>query len=296
MGVLSTDPLLYALLAVVVGVAISVAAALFGVRIHARAKAGPQTQRGEAVKPQVESATEVRLREIAQMTGGLAHEIKNPLSTIGLNTRLLSEMIDDLDLPADEASRLGRRADALSREVERLEGILTDFLEYAGELRLDVQETDLNTLVRDVTDFFSPQAEQRGIRLRVQLAERELLARVDPGQLKQAVLNLMLNAVQAMEAEPQIDRANGGGELIVRTAGGGETAVIHVTDTGPGMEAKTLSRVFEPYFTTKAGGSGLGLPITRKLIEAMGGKFELHSEPGLGTDVTLAFASTPPAS
>lgn len=230
-----------------------------------------------------------RLREIAQMTGGLAHEIKNPLSTIGLNTRLLGELLGELDLPADQASRLTRRADALRREIERLEGILTDFLEYAGEPRLDAAPTDLNELVREVTDFFLPQCEQRGVRLHVQFAASPAIALVDGAQLKQAILNLMLNAVQAMESRQQPAVAR---ELIVRVAPQSQGIVIHVTDTGPGIDQATRERIFHPYFTTKAGGSGLGLPITRKLVEAMGGRVDLHSEPGRGTDVQLWFPST----
>lgn len=238
---------------------------------------------------QVDTQTQDRLREIAHMTGGLAHEIKNPLSTIGLNTRLLGELLSELDLPPEQASRLTRRADALRREIERLEGILTDFLEYAGEPRLDAFPTDLNELVRDVTDFFLPQAQQRGIRLHVQLAPDQLVADVDGAQLKQAILNLMLNAVQAIESQPQQDEHSRQRELIVRTVRENDGIAIHVTDTGPGMDASTLERIFHPYYTTKAGGSGLGLPITRKLVEAMGGKLALHSEPGRGTDVRMRF-------
>jgi signal transduction histidine kinase len=238
---------------------------------------------------QADTQTQDRLREIAHMTGGLAHEIKNPLSTIGLNTRLLGELLSELDLPPEQASRLTRRADALRREIERLEGILTDFLEYAGEPRLDAFPTDLNELVRDVTDFFLPQAQQRGIRLHVQLAPDQLVADVDGAQLKQAILNLMLNAVQAIESQPQQDEHSRQRELIVRTARESDGIAIHVTDTGPGMDASALERIFHPYYTTKAGGSGLGLPITRKLVEAMGGKLALHSEPGRGTDVRMRF-------
>ncbi len=230
---------------------------------------------------------EAELETIARMTGGLAHEIKNPLSTIGLNTRLLAEMIEDLKTEPEEAARLSRRALALSREVERLEGILTDFLEFAGETRLDLQVADVNELVRDVADFFLPQAEQRGVRLRIQLADEALRARVDASHLKQAILNLLLNAVQAMESQPEEPGRAKAAELILRTTAHSDHLNLHITDTGPGMSAETRSRVFEPYFTTKSGGSGLGLPITRKLIEAMHGQFELHAEEGVGTDVVI---------
>src|SRR5262245_4663833 len=98
-----------------------------------------------------------RLAELGSMTGGLAHEIKNPLSTIGLNAQLLSEAIGDSSLPTDQRERLLRRIEALSREVERLRGILTDFLQFAGRIKLDPQPHDLAALVDEISDFFHPQ-------------------------------------------------------------------------------------------------------------------------------------------
>ena len=145
-----------------------------------------------------------RLAELGSMTGGLAHEIKNPLSTVGLNAQLLSEAISESDLPPDQRDRLLRRIEALSREVERLRGILTDFLQYAGRIKLDPQPHDLVKLVDELSDFFHPQCQQAGVMLRTQLPKspEELIVQVDEGLLKQAILNLMLNAVQAMADAP----------------------------------------------------------------------------------------------
>ena len=98
-----------------------------------------------------------RLAELGHMTGGLAHEIKNPLSTIGLNAGLLAESIAEADLPDDQRERLLRRLEALSREVERLRGILTDFLQFAGRVKLDKQPRDIGQIVAELSDFFDPQ-------------------------------------------------------------------------------------------------------------------------------------------
>ncbi len=225
-----------------------------------------------------------RMADLGAMTGGLAHEIKNPLSTIGLNAQLLAEAIEELPTDEETRGRLTRRVGVLRREADRLKGILTDFLEYAGALRLDRRRISVNRLVDELADFFMPQAEQQGARLRVDLGPGSLEAHADEHALKQALLNLMLNAVQAM---------SGGGErsardLFVRTrstrdADGRATVSISVIDTGPGMTEEVRSRIFEPYFTTKAGGSGLGLPTTRRLIEAHGGRLEVFTEPGKGT-------------
>jgi signal transduction histidine kinase len=227
-----------------------------------------------------------RLAELGSMTRGLAHEIKNPLSTIGLNVQLLTEAVRDSVLPEEERAPLLRRLGALGREAERLRGILTDFLEYAGELRLDTREGDLNLTIDELIDFFMPQAQQQGVRLRSELAPGGVRACFDPAHVKQAVLNLMLNAVQAM------GKQSAARELIVRTGSGMDeerrpTAVLHVIDTGPGISEEARRRIFDPYFTTKAGGSGLGLPTARRIIEAHGGRIDLHTEPGRGTDFTI---------
>ncbi|HEX8875651.1 MAG TPA: ATP-binding protein [Phycisphaerales bacterium] len=234
-----------------------------------------------------------RLAELGAMTGGLAHEIKNPLSTVGLNAQLLGESIEELPIAGDEKGRLVRRVQSLRREVERLRGILTDFLQFAGELRLDRREADLNTAVGELIDFFAPQAEKSGVRLRSDLHAEPLRASVDVSHFKQAVLNLMLNATQAMTLNPDNPGdASRPRELIIKTMVARDpdqrrTAQVHVIDTGPGIAPDVLPRIFTPYFTTKSGGTGLGLPTSRRLIEAHEGRLEVISEPGRGTDFVI---------
>lgn len=234
-----------------------------------------------------------RLAELGAMTGGLAHEIKNPLSTIGLNAQLLAEAIADLPtdrpLDPDDKGRLSRRLDSLRREADRLRGILADFLTYAGELRLDPAPSDVNTIVQDLVDFFDPQARQQQVRVRCDLAPGPLVASIDAPLLKQALLNLMLNAVQAFGPAAASDAPR---ELIIRTrtaadADNRDAVFIHVIDTGPGIAPDVALKVFTPYFTTKSGGSGLGLPTTRRIIDAHGGRIDLKTEPGKGSDFTV---------
>lgn len=233
-----------------------------------------------------------RLAELGAMTGGLAHEIKNPLSTISLNAQLLAEAIADAPFDEADRARLRRRLDTLQREIERLRGILTDFLEYAGQIRLDRAPTDLNQLVTDLADFFLPQAEQHQVRLRMELAHRPLVAELDAKLVKQAALNLMLNAVQAM-SHPRADQSDARlRELILRTRAatdpdGQPVVALHVIDTGPGIDPAIRDRIFEPYFTTKAGGTGLGLATARRIVQEHGGRIDVHSEPGKGTDFTM---------
>lgn len=264
-----------------VGFGLGVAAAA----LAARGLVRRQVRRVRAAERRARGAE--RLAELGAMTSGLAHEIKNPLSTIGLNVQLLREGVGEIRGESDEKGRLLRRLDSLGREVERLRGILTDFLEYAGELRLDTVPTDLNQVVGELVDFFLPQAERHRVRLRSDLAPGSLVAVVDAPHLKQALLNLMLNAVQAMAGQGD-DRPR---ELIVRTgledASDGAALVIHVIDTGPGIPGETLDRIFNPYFTTRSGGTGLGLPTARRIVEAYGGRIDVHSEVGKGTDFAV---------
>lgn len=278
----------------IVGVAVmSLSASLLGfaagvliTAIAARALARRHMSRLRAAERRARANE--RLAEIGAMTGGLAHEIKNPLSTIGLNAQLLAEGIDELEIDVDSKGRLSRRVSALRREADRLRGVLTDFLQYAGQLRVDPRPADLNAVVEELADFFMPQAQSQNVRMRQDLARGPLMASLDVPQFKQAVLNLLLNAVQAMAESP------GGAprELIIRTERRIDPdkrpfVALHVIDTGPGISDENQKRIFEPYFTTKSGGTGLGLPTARRLVEGHEGRLELHSEPGRGTDFTI---------
>jgi len=231
-----------------------------------------------------------RLAEIGSMTSGLAHEIKNPLSTLGLNAQLLGEAIGELEIDDQERSRLTRRVGALRAETERLRGILEDFLEYAGEMRLARRRTDLDALIEELGDFFHAQADSHGVRVRLEPSGGALSAHIDPDHIKQALLNLMLNAVAAMDS-PEIGQR----ELILRAEPApGEQARIHVIDTGPGIGDETRERIFHPYYTTRRGGTGLGLATARRIAEAHGGRLELHTELGKGSDFAIVVPTAPP--
>ncbi len=215
--------------------------------------------------------------ELGQLAAGLAHEIKNPLSTINVNLKLLTE---DLGRSPDQThGRWLRRLLSVQEETTRLKGILDDFLQFAGRVELNPTVTDLRALVRELTDFFMPQAEAAGVVLRTTVPEAPVSARVDVKLLKQAVLNLMLNAVQAMGR---------GGELLIRLSSARSQALIEVTDTGPGIPPEDLPKVFVVYFSTKPGGSGLGLPTTRRIVREHGGDIRVESALGKGTRFVIS--------
>lgn len=244
-----------------------------------------------------------RYAEIGRLTEGLAHEIKNPLSTIVLNTQLLSEAVASEVSDQHEREMMLRRVSSIRREAERLGDILQDFRQYAGELHVEPTHGDLSTVVEEMIDFYLPQAEHHGVRLRAELADQPLPIHADHKLLKQAILNLMVNATQAMAPEgpppPGTDPAyhhkndRAARELILRTKRAGGACELHVIDTGPGIDAEKREDIFHPYFTTKASGSGLGLPTTKRIIDAHNGTIEVHSEAGKGTDFTIRLPVAP---
>lgn len=210
---------------------------------------------------------------LSQVVGGLAHEIKNPLSTIQLNLKLLGEDLQRYD--DEEHARLARRVERVRDESDRLRQTLDDFLRYAGKVELSPVRVDLCEIVRELRDFFSPQTDAGGIIFRDSLPDHPVFCRVDINLIKQALLNLMINATEAMEA---------GGELLLRVrADGIERAIVEVIDTGPGIEPETQEIIFQPYWTSKKSGTGLGLPTARRVVREHGGDLKLESEPGKGT-------------
>jgi two-component system sensor histidine kinase HydH len=224
---------------------------------------------------QVRAKRAERLAELGTLTGGLAHEIKNPLSTIQLNLQLLQE---DL-LPENPAySRVINRLKVSERETGRLREILDDFLKYAGKIELQRTKVELNRMCEDLVDFFLPQAQLSRVQLRLKRAPAEVVVMADERLLKQAALNLMLNAVQAMPA---------GGELILAVSDGEDEAVLEVIDTGNGIDPEVISRIFDAYYSTKKSGTGLGLAMTRRIAEEHGGRVSVRSEMGKGSDFAL---------
>ncbi|MGD9856991.1 MAG: PAS domain-containing sensor histidine kinase [Planctomycetaceae bacterium] len=214
--------------------------------------------------------------EIATLAGGLAHEIRNPLSTIRLNLNLLSEELEHGDNPRDR--RMLNKLVTIQRECRRLEGILDAFLQFArvGELRL--VPADLNAIVQDFMAFVRPEVEQQGIELSPHLDADLPRVRLDESLMRQVLVNLVRNASQAMPD---------GGLIELQTSCDGEQVCLAIIDNGIGMDERTRSRMFQAFFSTHPGGSGLGLPTVRKIVEAHGGRIDCESEPARGTRFSI---------
>lgn len=217
---------------------------------------------------------------LAELAGGFIHEIKNHLGTLGLNLQLLAE---DFQEPRDQRERRAlTRVHKLQSECQHLTDIANDFLRFARIKDLPLAPADLGKVIEEMIDFFTPTARAANIDIKVYLPADLPQVALDVEMFKQALLNLMLNAEQAM---PQ------GGLLTMQAAleisGHGTCVALSLIDTGKGIDPKTLPRIFEPFFSTKSTGSGLGLPTTKKIIEAHRGSIDVQSEVGKGTKFTI---------
>jgi len=225
-----------------------------------------------------------QLEELGKLTGGLAHEIKNPLSTIKVNLKLISENLDRMvsaqNGPKNEPWLAGtrRKISVVQKEADRLEQTLESFLRYIGRSELNLHSKDINDVVGDMVDFYSPQARTHSITIRQGLCDERLICKIDESMLKQAILNLFINAQQAMDE---------GGELIIRTSRQKDKAMLQISDTGRGIAQDELKYIFDAYYSSRPHGSGLGLPTVKKVIEAHNGAIKVDSEPGRGTLFTI---------
>jgi signal transduction histidine kinase len=225
--------------------------------------------------------------ELGRLLGVIAHEIKNPLSTIKVNLRLVDEELQsgpagDID---QRLARARRKLAVIEKETTRLEQILDGFLRYADRTQPRLLPADLNPIIDDIIDFYLPQASVHSITLRKSLYNEPLICLIDAGMLKQAVLNLLLNSQQAI---------GGQGEVMVRTQRDGQTAQIQISDTGKGISAERIARIFEPYQSSRPDGTGLGLATVKKIIDAHKGTIAVVSEPGRGTSFTICLPLAQP--
>ena len=211
-----------------------------------------------------------RLSALGELSAGMAHEIRNPLGSIRGTAEILREGM------ADDDPR-GEFAAILIQEVDRLNKVVQDFLEFARPGETDRGAVDLNALLQELLQFTRQPARSGGVT--VAFAPGAIPpVQADREQLRQAFLNLILNALQAMPA---------GGELTIATTAGEKGVQVRFRDTGCGIAAGDLERIFNPFFTTRSEGTGLGLAIVHRIIQGHGGRIDVSSEPGIGTVFTL---------
>lgn len=216
--------------------------------------------------------------ELAELAGSLAHEIKNPLSVIHMNSDLLSEELSESEWPGRR--RAEAKVEIIRQQCQRMENLLRDFLRFSRVRGLEMTPGSLNEQVERVLQLYQPQADKDGI---------EILRYLDPDlpsvmlhsdSMQASLINLVKNALEAMPD---------GGQLVVRTYATPRGVALDLIDTGCGMDDGTALHMFDPFYSTKHGGSGLGLPTARKIIEAHEGRISVQSEVGRGTKFMLEF-------
>jgi len=211
-----------------------------------------------------------RLSTLGELSAGMAHEIRNPLGSIRGTAEILKDGVD----PGDPRHEF---AEILIKEVDRLNRVLENFLRFARQTPLERGRFDLNAVVREVLDLARRQAERSNVEVVVSMVELPLLVG-DGGQIRQALLNLVLNALQVMPS---------GGRLTVATSRLDGQARVAITDTGPGIPVGEEERIFKAFVTTRPDGTGLGLPISQRIVVSHGGQIAVSSAPGSGATFTI---------
>jgi signal transduction histidine kinase len=236
-----------------------------------------------------------RLAAISRITGGVAHEIKNPLNAIVLRLDLLKARASS---GATEEALIPE-IDVLSREVRRLDRVVKTFLDFSRPVEVHFKELDLAALANEVVHLMTPQAERAGVELTCETpqdpAGHQTMMRGDADMLKQAILNLVTNALEAMKNDAmKNDAINGVGakassRLRVAVESSDDSVVLIVADNGPGIPPEVREKVFQLYFTTKEKGSGIGLAMTYRAVQLHNGTVDFESETGRGTTFRLKF-------
>jgi len=213
-----------------------------------------------------------RLSAISRITGGVAHEVKNPLNAMLMHVELARMKLAQGD------SDVGPQMDIISREILRLDRVVKTFLDFTRPVELNLSEVPLDGFVQEIVDLASPQAAAAGIRVVVKENIEGTSIRVDVDLMKQAILNVLVNAIEAMPD---------GGELRIEYATHNDEAEIRISDTGTGIPPELREKIFRLYYTTKPEGSGIGLAMTFRIVQLHDGAIDFASEPGIGTTFVL---------
>jgi signal transduction histidine kinase len=231
------------------------------------------TESRRTVQQTIESE---RLNALRLLAAGVAHEIGNPLNSLHIHLQLMQRSVQKLH--DGEKAELEQSIDIARSEVNRLDSIVTQFLKAIRPSRPQLRPENVNTIVEEAVRFFTPELQDREVVVEQELRSDLPLLQLDRDQMKQAFYNVIKNSVEAVHRH---------GTLRIRTDLADTHVIVRFEDSGGGMSAKNLSRVFEPYFTTKPSGSGLGLLIVRRIVREHGGELSIESSEGKGLTLTI---------
>jgi len=240
----------------------------------------------EAVGLEERLLRQARTQALANLGDSVAHEVRNPLNSIHMNIQLMREQIAKGEI---DPEKIEHTAAIVQREIKRLDRIVRDFVQYSRPPALCLEPASINHVVRTALDLLDGQIQAQGIAVEADLQSARPV-RMDRDRIQRAIYNVLLNAVQALA--PQ------GGSIICRSRDEERRCVLEVSDDGPGIDPGHSAHIFEIFHTTKAGGSGLGLPIANRIIEEHGGRMAVASSAGQGTTFAffLPYEGPPPGS
>lgn len=232
----------------------------------------------ESRKGEEEKLESEKIGALTMLAAGVAHEIGNPLNSINIHLQLLERKLKKA-VPDLYEAELRDLVETSADEVKRLDHIVDQFLKAIRPSKPQLEPTDINELIKESMRFLEPEIKDRGLKLTLKLRSALPALELDPDQIKQAFYNIVKNSTQATQE---------GGEITVKTDMSDNHILITFDDTGEGISAENLSTVFQPYFTTKKSGTGLGLLIIRRIIREHGGDIKISSEQGSGTSVCIS--------
>ena len=217
-----------------------------------------------------------RLNALTLLAAGVAHEIGNPLNSLNIHLQLINREARKLD--GAKRTKLQESVEIARAEVNRLDSIISQFLRAIRPTRPQLRPENVNSIVEEAVRFFAPEIKDRDIVVEQELRSDLPMIDIDRDQMKQALYNVIKNSFEAMKSR---------GILRIRTDKDDSHVFVKFTDTGGGISPENLSRVFEPYFTTKSSGTGLGLLIVRRIVREHGGELSIESSEGKGLTLTI---------
>jgi signal transduction histidine kinase len=226
------------------------------------------------------TGTRKRLADLGAVASGLAHEIRNPLNSLYINSQILAEIVEGLPEATERKEELLSLARANMKVTRRLNDILSEFLRFARPAATEFVVADLNRIVADTVRFLEVDFARRGVALDVTFHPEPLPLFADEKQLRQALLNILLNAEESMDKERKAIRVMTGLER--------GRPFVRIADNGRGIPREDRKQIFRLFFSTRKSGTGLGLPIVRKIVREHGGTVGIRSREGRGTTVTLS--------
>lgn len=221
-----------------------------------------------------------KIASITMLSAGVAHELGNPINSLNIHLQLMKRQIGRLRSATKSVKQLKKSLRICSDELSRLDGIISNFLGAIRPTNPEFRDFDLVVALEEALEFMGRELENAGLKINVEKQETLPVVLADPNQIKQVFFNVLKNASEAME---------GGGTIRIRSQSDDEFVYIQIGDTGRGIDRENFGRIFEPYYSTKSGGHGLGMMIVQRIVREHGGQIGIDSQLGRGTVVTLQF-------